>query len=93
MCCYYNNFSFFIAYRVQIQKLLDQGHSLDMVVGVHEEFLMHLCKHDSFDVAGDTVLGKSLLQSLCADLPPPGSFHVQRNPGGSSAHGSQGNGQ
>ncbi len=34
------------AYRTQVQKLLDRGHSLDMVVRVHEEFLMHLCKHD-----------------------------------------------
>ncbi len=33
-------------YRTQIQKLLDHGHSLDMVVGVHEELLMHLCKHE-----------------------------------------------
>ncbi len=30
------------AYRAQIQKLLDHGHSLDTVVGAHEEFLMHL---------------------------------------------------
>ncbi len=76
------------AYRAQIQKLLDHGHSLDMVVGVHEEFLMHLRKHDSFDIARDTVLGKSLFQSLCANLPPPSSFHAQRNFGGSSTRAS-----
>ncbi len=29
-------------YRGQIQKLLDQGYSLDAVVGVHEEFVMYL---------------------------------------------------
>ncbi len=81
------------AYRAQIQMLLDRGHSLDTVVGLHEEFLMHLRKHDSFDIAGDTVLGKSLFQSLCAELPPPSSFHVQHNSGGSSTHGLWGSGQ
>ncbi len=81
------------AYWTQIQKLLDCGHSLDTVVGVHEEFLMHLRKHDSFDVAGDTVLGKSLFQSLCASLPFPSSFLAQRNFGGSSTCGSWGSGQ
>ncbi len=75
-------------YRTQIQKLLDQGHSLDMVVGVHEEFLMHLRKHDSFDVTGDTVLGKPMFQSLCADLLPPSSFYAQCNFGGTSTCGS-----
>ncbi len=81
------------AYRTQIQKHLDHGHSLDSVVGVHEEFLMHLRKHDLFDIAGDTVLGKSLFQSLCTDLPPSSSFHassfhVQHNSRGSSTCGS-----
>ncbi len=80
-------------YRTHIQKLLDRGHSVDTVVRVHEEFLMHLHKHDSFNVAGDTVLGKSLFQSLCADLPPPSSTHARRNSGGSSTRGSQGSGQ
>ncbi len=81
------------AYRTQIQKLLDWGHSLDTVVGMHKEFLIHLCKHNSFDVTGDTVLGKSLFQSLCADVPPPSTFYVQHSFGGSSTHGSQGSRQ
>ncbi len=72
------------AYRTQIQKLLDRRHSLDTVVGVHEEFLRHLCKHDSFDIAGDTVLGKYL---------SPSSFHAQRNSWGSGMYGSWGGGQ
>ncbi len=55
-----------ISHRSRIQKLLNRRHSLDTVVGVHEEFLMHLCKHALFDVTRDTVLGKSLFQSpLC----------------------------
>ncbi len=82
-----------LAYRTQIQKLLNRGHSLDTVVGVHEEFLMHLHKHNSFNIAGDTVLGKSLFQSLCTDLPPPSSFHVQCNSWGSSTCGPRGSGQ
>ncbi len=56
-------------------------------------FLMHLRKHDSFDVAGDTVLGNSLLQSLCADLAPPSSFHGQRNSWGSGMCSSWGSRQ
>ncbi len=35
-----------------IQKLLDWGHSLDCVIEVLEEFLMHLQKQDSFGMAG-----------------------------------------
>ncbi len=82
------------AYRAQVQKLLDRGHSLslDTMVGVHEEFLMHLCKHYLFDIARDTMFGKSLFQSLCADLPPPSSSYVQHNSwdsGTSSAWGSR----
>ncbi len=65
-------------YRGQIQKLLDRGYSLDAVVGVHEEFIMHLQKHDSFDVAGDSILGRSLFQSICADLPLPDVFQSQQ---------------
>ncbi len=80
-------------HRTQIQKLLDHGHSLDTAVGVHEEFMMHLHKHDSFTTAGDTVLGMSLFQSLCADPPPSSSFQVQHNSWGSSTHGSWGSGQ
>ncbi len=57
---------------------------------MHEEFLMHPCKHDSFNVAGDTVLGKSLFQSLCADLPSVSSSYVQCNSWGSCIHGSWG---
>ncbi len=77
-------------YRGQIQKLLDQGHSLDAVAGVHEEFIMHLWKHNSLDVAGDSVLGKSLFQSICADLPPPNTFQSQQLVRGSSWRGTGG---
>ncbi len=80
-------------YRAQIQKLLDRGHSLDTLVRVHEEFLMHLRKPNSFNIAGDTVLGKSLFQSLCADLPLPSIIHMQHNSWGSSTSGSGGGGQ
>ncbi len=77
-------------YRVQIQKLFDRGHSLDAVVGVHKEFIMHLQKHNSFDVAGDSVLGKSLFQSICADLPPPNTFQSQQSVRGFSWRGARG---
>ncbi len=79
-----------VNYRGQIQKLLDQGHSLDVVVGVHREFVMHLRKHDSFDVAGDSVLGKPLFQSICAKLPPPNTFQSQRSGRGSSWRSARG---
>ncbi len=81
------------AYQARIQKHLRRGYSLDMVVGVHEEFLMDLRKHDSFDITRDNVLGKSLFQSLCTDLPPPSSFHVQCNSWGSGMHSLWGSGQ
>ncbi len=38
-------------YGGQMQKLLDRGHSLAVVVGLHEEFLMHLWRQDSFNLA------------------------------------------
>ncbi len=77
-------------YRGQVQQLLNRGHSLDAVVGVHEEFIMHLRKHDSFDVAGDSVLGKSLFQSKCADLPLLNAFQSQQSVRGSSWHSARG---
>ncbi len=77
------------AYRDQVQRLLDRGHSLAVVVGLHEEFLMHLCRQDSFDLAGDSILGKSVFQSLCTDLPPVSAQHYQQSFRGGSSRGAR----
>ncbi len=47
------------------EVLLDRGHSLDTIVGVHGELLMHLCKHDSFNAAGDTAGQVAVPVHLC----------------------------